>query len=74
MTTTPLEGLTPVAGAPALKLTGISKAFGKVPAVKDVSLEVRRNEVVGLICENGAGKSTLLKILTGIYQPDSGTI
>jgi ribose transport system ATP-binding protein len=37
-------------------------------------MEVRRNEVVGLIGENGAGKSSLLKILTGIHQPDRGTI
>jgi len=62
------------ADAPALRLTGITKAFGKVLAVKDISLEIRQHEVVGLIGENGAGKSTLLKILTGIYQPDSGTI
>ena len=60
--------------APALRLTGISKSFGRVTAVQDVSLEIRRNEVVGLIGENGAGKSSLLKILTGIHQPDSGTI
>ena len=62
------------ADAPALRLTGITKAFGKVLAVEDISLEIRQHEVVGLIGENGAGKSTLLKILTGIYQPDSGTI
>jgi len=60
--------------APALRLTGISKEFGKVTAVDGITLEIRRNEVVGLIGENGAGKSSLLKILTGIYQPDSGTI
>ena len=62
------------ADAPALRLTGITKAFGKVLAVEDISSEIRQHEVVGLIGENGAGKSTLLKILTGIYQPDSGTI
>jgi ribose transport system ATP-binding protein len=60
--------------APALKLTNVSKSFGSTHAVKNVSLEVPRHEVVGLIGENGAGKSTLLKILTGLYQPDSGVI
>lgn len=59
---------------PALKLTNISKSFGSTHAVKNVSLEIPRHEVVGLIGENGAGKSTLLKILTGLYQPDSGVI
>ena len=60
--------------APALRLTDVSKAFSRVTAVQHISLEVRQNEVVGIIGENGAGKSSLLKILTGIYQPDSGTI
>lgn len=46
----------------------------RVTAVQNITLEIRRHEVVGLIGENGAGKSSLLKILTGIYQPDSGTI
>jgi ribose transport system ATP-binding protein len=74
MTTQLTAGTKPDVDAPALRLTGISKAFSRVTAVQDITLEVRRNEVVGLIGENGAGKSSLLKILTGIYQPDSGTI
>jgi ribose transport system ATP-binding protein len=61
-------------GTPTLKLAGVVKQFGRVTAVNNVSMEVRRNEVVGLIGENGAGKSSLLKILTGIHQPDKGTI
>ena len=73
-TPVPAQADRPETDAVALRLTGISKAFSRVTAVKDISLEVRRNEVVGLIGENGAGKSSLLKILTGIYQPDSGTI
>ena len=76
--TTGYDGTEPTGGddaaVPALKLTGIGKEFGRVQAVKNVSLSIRRNEVLGLIGENGAGKSSLLKILTGIYQPDEGTI
>ena len=60
--------------APTLKLTEVSKGFGPIQAVKKISLAIPRNEVLGLIGENGAGKSSLLKILTGIHQPDSGTI
>ena len=52
----------------------IEKRFPGVHALKDVSLEIRPGEVVGLIGENGAGKSTLMKILSGVYQPDSGEI
>jgi ribose transport system ATP-binding protein len=59
---------------PTLKLTGVHKQFGRVTACNNISMEIARNEVVGLIGENGAGKSSLLKILTGIYQPDRGTI
>ncbi|MBY5544877.1 sugar ABC transporter ATP-binding protein [Rhizobium leguminosarum] len=52
----------------------ISKSFAGVQALKNVSLEIRPNEVVGLIGENGAGKSTLMRILAGTHQPDSGTL
>src|SRR6185312_11824750 len=59
---------------PLLTLTGISKSFPGVRALHDVALELYAGEVTALIGENGAGKSTLVKILTGIYQPDGGTI
>src|SRR5271163_4595194 len=57
-----------------LSMVKIDKRFPGVHALKDVSLAIRSGEVVGLIGENGAGKSTLMKILSGVYQPDAGTI
>lgn len=59
---------------PTLELAGISKFFPGVRALHGVSLSLYPGQVTALIGENGAGKSTLVKILTGIYQPDEGTI
>jgi ribose transport system ATP-binding protein len=59
---------------PALSLHGVEKRFPGVHALKQVSLEIRPHEVVGLVGENGAGKSTLMRILAGVYQPDAGEI
>ncbi|MDI7863367.1 sugar ABC transporter ATP-binding protein [Rhizobiaceae bacterium n13] len=59
---------------PAIALEGISKSFPGVRALSDVSLSLYPGSVTALVGENGAGKSTLVKILTGIYQPDEGTI
>ncbi len=58
----------------ALRMTGISKRFGPVQALRDVTLAVRTGAVHALVGENGAGKSTLMKILAGVYQPDTGAI
>jgi rhamnose transport system ATP-binding protein len=60
--------------APRLTLAGIGKSFPGVRALHNVSLSLYPGQVTALIGENGAGKSTLVKIMTGIYQPDSGTI
>jgi len=60
--------------APLLTLTGVSKSFGAVEALRDVHLELFGGQVHGLVGENGAGKSTLVKILAGVYPPDAGTL
>jgi rhamnose transport system ATP-binding protein len=57
-----------------LSIQKIKKHFGATKAVTDVSFGLERGQVLALIGENGAGKSTIVKMLTGIYQPDSGQI
>jgi simple sugar transport system ATP-binding protein len=57
-----------------LRVEHISKSYGMVTALTDVTLRLARGEVLGLIGDNGAGKSTLLKILCGFQQPTSGAI
>ena len=57
-----------------LELTGVSKHFGAIQALIDVSLSLDSGEVVGLMGDNGAGKSTLVKIVAGNYPPSDGTI
>ena len=57
-----------------LALSGVSAAYGSVPAVRDVSLVVGAGEAVGLLGANGAGKSTTLRAISGLVRPSSGTI
>jgi rhamnose transport system ATP-binding protein len=57
-----------------LTLSDIRKSFGGIRALERASLELPRGAVTALVGENGAGKSTLVKILSGIYQPDAGSI
>jgi len=59
---------------PLLSLNGITKRFGGVTALKDVSFDVHQGEIVGLMGPNGAGKTTLLNIIAGEFPPDSGRI
>ena len=59
---------------PVLEARSVSKYFGRVIALKDVSLAVRPGEVNCLLGDNGAGKSTLIKILSGVHAPDEGTL
>ncbi|GAB97371.1 ribose transport system ATP-binding protein [Kineosphaera limosa] len=61
-------------GEVLLRLEGVSKSFGGIKAVRDVSLDVRRGEVHVLLGENGAGKSTLIKMIAGVHEPDTGRI
>ena len=58
----------------AIRVEHISKNFGVVTALVDVSMHLAKGEVLGLVGDNGAGKSTLIKILTGFMRPDAGTI
>ena len=58
----------------AIELRGISKYFGKVAANEDISLTLKKGEILALLGENGSGKTTLMNMLSGIYFPDRGQI
>ncbi|MFN2160006.1 MAG: ATP-binding cassette domain-containing protein [Anaerolineales bacterium] len=59
---------------PLIRVENLTKRFGGLVAVDEVSVEIFKGEVVGLVGDNGAGKSTLIKMISGVYQPDSGDI
>lgn len=62
----------PGSPTPLLTMRGVSKTFGAIRALSDVTLDIYRGEIHSLMGENGAGKSTLMKILSGAYRPDAG--
>ncbi len=57
-----------------LRVEGVSKAFGVVNALSDVTMDFRAGEVLALVGENGAGKSTLMRLIEGVFAPDQGKI
>ena len=64
----------PIEAPMALEARHLTKRFPSVVANDDVSIQLRRGEILGLLGENGAGKSTLVKMLFGLYHPDEGEI
>ncbi|MCR9195439.1 MAG: ATP-binding cassette domain-containing protein [Hyphomonas sp.] len=61
-------------GTPIVSLRGVGKSYGAVESLRDVTLDIGGNEIVGLIGDNGAGKSTLIKLLTGVEVPTTGDV
>src|SRR5919198_5963527 len=59
---------------PVIEARGISKYFGAVTALEDVTLRLMPGEVLGVVGDNGAGKSTLMKVLSGLHPPSRGQL
>ena len=70
-----LEARTESVGGPVqLSVVGVAKRFGGVTAVQDISLDLRKGQILSIIGPNGAGKTSLLNMISGFYKPDSGRI
>ena len=57
-----------------LKLENVTKTFGEFKALDDLSMNIPKGAVYGLVGPNGAGKTTAIRLITGVYRPDSGSI
>src|SRR5476651_2396129 len=78
------NGVTPVNSPPtddakassrlSLEISGVSKSFGRFPALNDVSLQARDKEFLALLGPSGSGKTTLLRVLAGLERPDAGEV
>jgi ABC-2 type transport system ATP-binding protein len=66
--------VTVASGSPAISVAGLVRTFGPVRAVDDLTFEVARGEVVGLLGHNGAGKTTTIRVLNGLLRPDAGSV
>jgi branched-chain amino acid transport system ATP-binding protein len=62
------------AAMPLLRVTGLSKAFGGVQAIQDLTMHIQRGAVHSIIGPNGAGKTSLINMLSGVYRPNAGSI
>ena len=58
----------------AVAIAGVSKSFGSLKALDDISLQVKTGEVYGLLGPNGSGKTTLIRMIVGLILPDSGSV
>ena len=63
-----------MSGAPMLEVSGLTKRFGGLVAVKNLSFSIRPGEILGLIGPNGAGKSTAMKSVMGVERPTAGSV
>lgn len=59
---------------PSVVLENVTKRFGDLTAVNDVSLEIQPGEIFGIIGPNGAGKTTIVNMICGMFAPDSGSV